>query len=107
PRRASAVGGLGRDPQLPVRPTLAESGFREFEVIQWVGLLTTAGTPRVIVERLKAEVTRPIREPDMIAKHAALGVAPAGGSPEEFQKLIATEIRNWTAVARAANIKAE
>ena len=105
--RAIAAGSLARDPQFPELPTIAESGFPEFEAIQWVGLLTTAGTPRGIVERLNAEVNRAIRDPEMIAKLATLGVAPAGGTPEEFQKLIASEIRNWTAVARAANIKAE
>jgi tripartite-type tricarboxylate transporter receptor subunit TctC len=105
--RAVAVGSLARDPQFPELPTIAESGFPEFEAIQWVGLLTTAGTPRPIVERLNAEANRAIRDPEMIAKLATLGVAPAGGTPEEFQTLIATEIRNWTAAARAANIKAE
>jgi tripartite-type tricarboxylate transporter receptor subunit TctC len=105
--RAIATGGLARDPQFPDLPTVAESGFPEFEAIQWVGLLTTAGTPKEIVDRLNAEVNRAIREPELIAKLAALGVAPAGGTPADFQRLIATEIRNWTAVARAANIKSE
>jgi tripartite-type tricarboxylate transporter receptor subunit TctC len=43
----------------------------------------------------------------LIAKLAAQGMSPAGGTPEDFQKVIATEIRNWTEIARAANIKAE
>jgi len=105
--RAIAAGGLTRDPQLPDLPTVAESGFPGFEAIQWVGLLAPAGTPKEIIERLNAEVNRAIRDPDMIAKLAAQGVSPAGGTPAEFQKVIATEIRNWTETARAANIKAE
>ena len=44
--RAIAAGSLARDPQLPDLPTVAEQGFPGFEAIQWVGLLTTAGTPR-------------------------------------------------------------
>jgi tripartite-type tricarboxylate transporter receptor subunit TctC len=105
--RAIAAGGLTRDAQFPDLPTVAEQGFAGFEAIQWVGLLTTAGTPRAVVERLNAEVNRAIRDPDLIAKLAVLGISPAGGSPEEFQKVIATEIRNWTGIAQAANIKAE
>jgi tripartite-type tricarboxylate transporter receptor subunit TctC len=105
--RAIAAGSLARDPQFPDLPTVAEQGFPGFEAIQWVGLLTTAGTPRSIVERLNAEVNRAIREPDLIGKLAALGISPAGGSPEEFQTRIAREIRNWTEIAHAANIKAE
>jgi tripartite-type tricarboxylate transporter receptor subunit TctC len=105
--RAIAAGSLTRDPQFPDLPTIAESGFPDFEAIQWVGLLTTAGTPREIVERLNAEVNRAIRDPELIAKLATLGVASAGGTPAEFGALIATEVRNWTEVARAANVKAE
>jgi tripartite-type tricarboxylate transporter receptor subunit TctC len=105
--RAIAVGSLTRDPQLPDLPTVAESGFPGFEAIQWVGLLTTAGTPKEIVARLNAEVNRAIRDADMIAKLAAQGMSPAGGTPEDFHKVIVTEIRNWTETARAANIKAE
>jgi len=105
--RAIAAGSLTRDPQLPDLPTVAQSGYPDFEAIQWVGLLTTAGTPREIVERLNAEVNRAIRDPDMVAKLAAQGISPAGGTPAEFQSVIAREIRNWTEVARSANIKAE
>src|SRR5437870_13626062 len=105
--RALAAGSLARDPQFPDLPTVAESGFPGFEAIQWVGLLTSAGTPKEIVERLNREVNRAIGEPDTIAKLAAQGVSPAGGTPEQFQRVIATEIRNWTEAARAANIKAE
>ena len=105
--RAIAAGSLARDPQFPDLPTVAESGFPDFEAIQWVGLLTTAGTPRRIVERLHAVVNRAIRDPELIAKLAALGVSPAGGTPAEFGTLIATEIRTWTETARAAGIKAE
>jgi tripartite-type tricarboxylate transporter receptor subunit TctC len=104
--RAIAAGSRTRDTQFPDLPTVAEM-LPDFEAIQWVGLLTTAGTPKEIVDRLNAEVNRAIRDPDLIAKLAAQGVSPAGGTPEEFQTLIATEIHNWTDVARAASIKAE
>lgn len=105
--RPIAAGSLARDPQFPDLPTVAQSGFPDFEAIQWVGLLTTAGTPKEIVERLNTEVNRVIREPEIIAKLAVQGIAPAGGTSADFQKVIATEIRNWADVARAANIKAD
>jgi len=105
--RAIAAGSLARDPQFPDLPTVAEAGYPDVEAIQWVGLLTTAGTPKEIVERLNAEVNRALRDPDMVAKLALQGVSPAGGTPAEFQKVIAGEIHRWTEVARSANIKAE
>jgi tripartite-type tricarboxylate transporter receptor subunit TctC len=105
--RALAVGSLTRYPQLPDVPTVAESGFPNFEAIQWVGLLTTAGTPKDVVDRLNAEVNKALKDPDLIAKLAQEGMLPAGGTPAEFRSLIATEIKNWKETARAANIKPE
>jgi tripartite-type tricarboxylate transporter receptor subunit TctC len=105
--RAIASGSLARDPQLPDLPTVAEQGFPGFEAIQWIGLLTTAGTPTEIIERLNAEVNRALRDPDLIAKFAQQGISPAGGTPADFRRTIATDLRNWTETARAANIKAE
>ena len=105
--RAIAASSLTRDPQFPDLATVAEQGFPGFQAIQWVGLLTTAGTPKSIVERLNHEVNAAIRDPDLIAKLANQGMSPAGGTADEFHSLIATEIDKWTAVARAANITAE
>jgi tripartite-type tricarboxylate transporter receptor subunit TctC len=105
--RAIASGSLTRGPPLPGLATVAEQGFPGFEAIQWVGLLTTAGTPKPIVDRLNAEVNRALRDPELISRLAAQGMTPVGGSAEDFHKLIGTEIRNWTEVARAADIKAQ
>jgi tripartite-type tricarboxylate transporter receptor subunit TctC len=105
--RALAVGSLARYPQLPSVPTVAESGFPDFEAIQWVGLLTTAGTPKAVVDRLNAEVNKVLKDSDLIAKLAQEGMLPGGGTSTEFRSLIATEIKNWKEVARAADIKPE
>jgi tripartite-type tricarboxylate transporter receptor subunit TctC len=105
--RALAVTSLVRYAPLPDVPTVAESGFPGFEAIQWVGLLTTAGTPKAVVDRLNAEVNKALENPDLIAKLAQEGMLPAGGTSAEFARLIATEIKNWTETARAANIKPE
>jgi len=105
--RAIATGSLTREPQLPDLPTVAEQGYPGFEAIQWIGLLTTAGTPRPIIERINAEVNRALRDGDLIAKFAQQGIVPVGGSPADFAHTIATDLRNWTETARAANIKAE
>ena len=106
PPASLAVTSLVRYPQLPNVPTVAKSGFPDFEAIQWVGLLTTAGTPKAVVDRLNAEVNKALKEPDLIAK-LAQEMLPAGGTSAEFASLIATEIKNWTETARAANIKPE
>jgi tripartite-type tricarboxylate transporter receptor subunit TctC len=105
--RAIASGSLIRDPQLPDLPTVAEQGFPSFEAIQWIGLLTTAGTPGEVVERINREVNRALRDPDLVAKFAQQGISPAGGSAADFQRTIANDLKNFTETARAANITAE
>ena len=105
--RALAVGSLARYPQLPDVPTVAESGFPDFEAIQWVGLLTTARTPQDVVDRLNTEVNKALKDPDLIGKLAQEGMLPGGGTSAEFRSVIATEIKNWKETARAANIKPE
>jgi tripartite-type tricarboxylate transporter receptor subunit TctC len=105
--RAIATGSLTREAQFPDLPTIAEQGFPGFEAIQWIGLQTTAGTPKPIIDRLNAEVNRALRDLDLIAKFGQQGIVPAGGSPADFAATIAADIENWTATARAANIGAE
>jgi len=102
--RPIAAGGLERDPQFPDLPTVTESGFPGFEAVAWVGLFTTAGTPNPIIHRLNAEVNRVIGDPRMIARFREQGVAPAGGTPEQFGAYVASEIRRWREAAQLANV---
>jgi tripartite-type tricarboxylate transporter receptor subunit TctC len=105
--RVLAAGGLERDKQFPDIPTVAESGYPGFEALQWVGILTTAGTPKPIVDRLNAEINKALHDPATVARFTQLGVAIAGGGSDDFHKQIVREYRNWVDVARAANIKAQ
>ena len=105
--RAIASGGLTRDKQFPDVPTVAEQGFPGFEAVSWIGMMAPAATPRPIVERLNAEVNRALRDPDTVEKFAKQGIDVAPGSADEFQTMIGTEVRNWTDVARQANITAQ
>ena len=79
----------------------------DLKAIQWVGVFTTAGTPKPIVDRLNAELNRIIRLPDVVAALEKQGVTPAGSTPEEFKELISTEIAQWSEVVREANIQPE
>ena len=105
--RALATGGISRDAKLPDLPTAAEAGFPGFVAEQWLGLLTTAGTPKDIVTKINTEVNRALRDPDLIEKLALQGTTAAGGTPEEFRNLIVTEIRNCKDTAQRAGIAAQ
>lgn len=101
---ALAVGSLKRDPHFPDVPSMAESGYPDVEAVTWVGMFAPAGTPRMIIDRLNAEINRIIGEPDIKARLDQQGIIPAGGTPDEFGAFISVEIKRWTAVARANNI---
>ena len=66
-----------------------------------------AGTPREFIDRLSTELNRALGDADLIAKIAQQGLAPGGGQPADFHRTIATDLKNWTETARAANLKAE
>ena len=103
--RAIATGDRKRHPRAPNVSTTEEQGFKGLEAIQWVGVLTTAGTPRPVIDRLNKEINRIIQLPDVVAVLDKQGVAPTGGTPEEFQALITREINQWRDIAREANVK--
>jgi tripartite-type tricarboxylate transporter receptor subunit TctC len=105
--RVLAVGGLERDPALPNVPTIAESGWPGFEAMAWIGLFTTAGTPKGVIERLNSEVNRIIREPEIARKLAEQGVTRVGGTPDEFAAFVSRELKRWRDAAQAANVKLE
>jgi tripartite-type tricarboxylate transporter receptor subunit TctC len=105
--RALAAGSLQRDSKFANIPTVAEQGYPNFEAMQWVGLLAPAKTPKPVIERLNAEINKALQTPELKAKLAQQGMDPAGGTPEDFQKVISAEIKVWIDVAKAANIKTE
>jgi len=105
--RAIAVTTAKRIPALPNVPTVAESGLPGYEVILWHGLIGPKGLPRPIVERINAEVTKALSLKQTADQLQNDGVAPAGGTPEQFLAQIRKEIEVWRKVATAAGVKAE
>lgn len=103
--RALATGGTTREEQLPAVPTAAEAGYPDFKALQWIGLLTTGGTPKPIIDRLNSEVQRALQLADVKTKLSEQGMTVAGGTPDQFRLLIEDEIKQWTDVARKANIR--
>ena len=105
--RPIAVTTANRIPALPNVPTIDESGVKGYDVSNWHGLIGPKGLPKAIVDRINGEVTKVIKQPDMIEKLQADGVAPAGGSPEQFLQVIRREIEQWKKVAAQAKVKLE
>lgn len=91
----------------PELPTVAEAGIRGYEVILWHGLVGPKGIPKAIVYRLNSEASQILKSKAMEDLLAADGVTPAGGTPEQFQALIKTDIERWRKGVERAGIKVE
>ena len=105
--KAYAVTTTQRAATLPNVPTMAEAGLPGYETSTWGGLLAPAGTPRPVVAKLAAEVTRILALPDVKQKLLDAGVEPVGGTPEQFNTFIGKEMVKWARVAKDAGIQPE
>ena len=105
--RALAITSATRHPAWPDLPTMAEAGIPDIEIVLWSGLLAPAGTPAAIVRKLQDELARVLRLAEIRERLAAMAIDPVGNTSEEFARIIAADIAKWTAVAKAANIKAD
>lgn len=106
--RGLAVTSRTRSPLLPNLPTIDESGMPGYEDITFNGLVAPAGTPREILARLNAEITKAVRTPSLRDRFIELGVElTSSASPEQFQAYIKTEFDKKARLAREAGIKLE
>jgi tripartite-type tricarboxylate transporter receptor subunit TctC len=96
-----------RHPFIPEVPTFIEQGYKEFVMGNWTGIVAPAGTPKPVLNKLAAEVTRIIRSPEISKRLIDQGVDPLGGTPEEFGKLIRAETARFGKAVRESGAKAE
>ena len=104
---ALAFTSSKRQKQLPDVPTMMELGVKDYEGYLWMGLVTPAGTPQPIVDRLAAAARRAATAPDTLARFDKDGVEPVGNTPAEFRALISREIGQWRELARQTRITVE
>lgn len=100
-----AQHAIRRLPGPPEIPTIAESGYPDYELDIWHGLLMPAGTPAAIVARINEELTKILTAPDMVERLNALSIVPIGGPPGELGKLIAADLDRWAKVIKSAGIR--
>ena len=105
--RALAVTSSTRAGSLPNVPTVAEAGLPGYEIVSWQAVFAPAGTPQPVVQRLSSEIGKIIRDPEVAARLAALGVEPSGAGPAELGALQKSEVAKWAKLIKASNIKLE
>jgi tripartite-type tricarboxylate transporter receptor subunit TctC len=105
--RGIAVTTGKRIPTLPDMPTIAESGVKGYDVIQWHGLIGPKGLPHPILDRVNRALNKALTAKDMEEKLAADGLTAAGGTPEQFAAIINRDIEVWRKVVQRAGVKPE
>jgi tripartite-type tricarboxylate transporter receptor subunit TctC len=108
--RAGKVRYLGiadtkRNPNFPDVPTLTEvGGPADFVHKSWLALYARPGTPKAVIDKINADVTRALNEPDVREKLAGMGFTPYTGTPEDLAKAVADETKKMGEVAKSQNI---
>ena len=98
--KALAVTTKKRYAELPDVPTLDEAGVPGYDATIWLGLLAPPGTPRDVIDKLNSSITRILSTPDAKKLMASAGVDVATSSPEEFGRLMQTELDRWGKVVK-------
>ena len=98
--KALGVSTAKRYSEMPDVPTIAEAGVPGYDATIWLGLLAPPGTPREIVQKLNADITKILSTPDARKLMASAGVDVATSTPEEFARLMAAEMDRWGKVVR-------
>jgi tripartite-type tricarboxylate transporter receptor subunit TctC len=104
--RPLAIAADKRSDLLPNVPTMAEAGIPDFNTPLWFGLVAPAGTPRPVIEKLGAAARKAMHEQDAIDLLHKQGFEPQNLGPDQFGEFIKSEIARWSAVVKAAGIKA-
>lgn len=99
-----AVSGKSRSSAMPNVPTMAEAGYPQLDSGAWMGLLAAAGTPAAVIARLNAEMTKILKDPELIKKLADQAVELSGSTPEEFGSFVRAEHDKWGRVIKDANL---
>ena len=103
-----AVTAVARHADFPSVPTMAEAGFPGFEHVgAWFGIVAPVGTPPAIVAKLNAAIDRSLAKPEVRERLVSMGMVPVGGPSLAFKTFMEQDSARWTALIKAADIKAD
>ena len=105
--RALAVTSLNRSALLEGVPTVAESGYPEFDANFWIAIVAPRGVPNEVIQRMNTEANAVLKDPEIGKQFAVQGASPVGGTPAELGTFIKKDIETWKCVIREAGIKVE
>jgi tripartite-type tricarboxylate transporter receptor subunit TctC len=105
--RPIAVTTIKRSPILPNVPTVAESGFADFDDHTWFSFFAPAGTPPAIVGRLSKEITRILQQPDIKERLDAQSLVFTPNTPQQFAATLRAEVKRYAAMVKESGARAD
>lgn len=105
--RALGTSGRTRSAVAPDLPTIAEAGVKGYETTIWIGIMAPAGTPRAVIEKLNAEITKVTSRPDVKKTWNDQGAQPMTMTVAEFEKYLHADIAKWAKVVKIAGARAD
>jgi tripartite-type tricarboxylate transporter receptor subunit TctC len=96
-----------RHPNWPDIPATGEAGLKGYEGGTWFGVVTRAGAPRAIVDKLNKDIVAALAAPDLNERFTAIGFDIRTSTPEEFSRFIKTDMARTAKVIKTAGIKLE
>ena len=105
--RALAVTSLQRASELPEVPTVAESGYPNFEAITWFGLVAPGNTPNEIVDQINKQANAAMSSPAFTAKLKSEGAVVIGGSPQAMADFLKRDYDMWSKVVKASGAQVD
>jgi tripartite-type tricarboxylate transporter receptor subunit TctC len=105
--RALAVARPERWPDLPNVPTFVESGFPDFVIDAWTGIVAPKGTPAPIIAKLNAAINEGLKTNEIKAALARFSALPKPGTPADFDKFLREQQPKWAAMVKLAGAKVE
>ncbi len=103
--KALAVTGATRSKLMPELPTVAESGYRDFESTNWFGFFAPVATPKDILLKLNAAAVKVLAAPDLQARFALQGAEVVANNPDEAMAMVKADIVKWAEVAKKSGAK--
>lgn len=105
--RALAVTGKTRSTKFPDIPSVAESGWPDYEATAWYGFVVPKGTPKDIADKIRAATLESIKSGTVRDRLANEGAEPIGNSPEEFAAMMKAESARWAGIIKQAGISVD
>ena len=103
--RALGTTGLKRSTVLPDVPTIDEAGVKGYETTIWLGIMAPTGTPRLVIDRLNAEIMKIVSRPDVRKAWNEQGAEPMSMTPGEFEKYLNADIAKWAKIVKISGAK--